>query len=304
MSIASSGTSIPAFLAANNPINTAPATEVSASLPEGLYRHAPMELFFWLVTAAAHRQLQRLANRQVVGRIAAGPQIAIVDRAVGFGQTQHGKAVVVHAVAKVAGRLFLGLNHVANRAADVAGIDSIVGVFAGGQKAHQRHAADSGALMIRRPASLLVLGLRQELQSPVIHLADIAWNRITGADLQRLRLASDWGRRKAISNKKTIRQQRLAMLRSLEFPAVAKQRHPVVWDGLVIFCDAAPTRPLRGAANLPQGHGYLRKRTVTLFTLLREGRKRACEFPGRGRLAIPMGTRRQVPPPQSLVPRL
>src|SRR5690606_2683522 len=82
-------------------------------------------------------------------------EITIVDRAVGFGEGQHGKAVMVHAVAEKAGVGILLANNRLDSLANVHRVDAEVGVLAGGEERHDAKSRLPGPRLAFRPASII-----------------------------------------------------------------------------------------------------------------------------------------------------
>ena len=187
---------------------TAPVTEASASRPPGEYRQALVGFDFCDGDRGPDRQLERLADRP--RGLLIGPEGALVHGAIGLGERQHGEAVVIHARPDVAGVRVLGADQAPEGLADVAAVDPEVGVLARGQEGEQGQGGHARPLLARggpgsvglrgvleplrhgRPRLAAVpgpvLGLRvgEELQAPVVDLADVARDDLAGLDRRRL----------------------------------------------------------------------------------------------------------------------
>ena len=137
---------------------------------------------------SADRQFEGLANG---ARLAAdaGPEIAIVDGAIGFGQGEHGEAMFVHAGADDAGVAALRRDEAAQAAADMIAVEPEVRVLARGEHDHQpeRGRADAGGadavvLATVAPFAAFLLTVGQILQAAVVDLAHVAGNRFAETD--------------------------------------------------------------------------------------------------------------------------
>ena len=117
---------------------------------------------------------------------AGGPEVAVVDGAVGFGKREHGEAVVVHAVAEVAGRGVLSANDVADGLANLLAVEAEVRIFARGEEGHQGHAGDAGAVFAAGPAAGVGLCFDEILQAAVVHFANVARHDLADVLLNQL----------------------------------------------------------------------------------------------------------------------
>jgi hypothetical protein len=95
---------------------------------------------------------------------------------------------MVHAAAHNSCGGVLLHDHAPQSLADVIAIQAEVGVFAGGQKHHQRHAGHTGPLLAAAAGPIAVFALRggQVLQAAIVDLAHVARHNLADANRRRL----------------------------------------------------------------------------------------------------------------------
>ena len=136
----------------------------------------------------ADGQLEGLADRP--RPFAVGPEVPLVHGAIGFGQAEHGEAVMIHALPHDARGGVLGGDEVAKRPPDVVAVQPEIGIFARGQEDHQPQADGPRPVLVSAAGPVALLGLLrgQVLQAAIVHLAHVARDDLAELRAGKLRL--------------------------------------------------------------------------------------------------------------------